>query len=220
MAGIQPSEAQRRAALESANLDADLFLAAEHAAANLPAPTRVGLNAIPEGAPTFPTSGDDHIAPQACRPLHDHEWQAISDLVPRNGPNGKLESRDFVNALIAVVIGGHGWSFVQSFAPGTRERWRRHRKLVAEWRALEDRARLLLSDPARAWIERVAKFAAGNYTVRARRPDARELKTVRKFGKSFFPRPAEPWTPPVEKVVQEEQPMPHRGSKVRNYTRA
>ncbi len=194
---VNDEAARRRAALASVGIDPDTFFEAERAAERMPAPTRPGLNPLPPDTPTFPTGEREHRLPEACRPLLDHEYAILHDLIPPPAPGAALTNRTFLNAMVALVVGGHGWKDVHTFARGAREKFRRERERPDLWAAVEARARLLLSDPVRAHIERVCQFMRGDYSVRAKRPDG-SRRRVSKFGKGSYPTPMEPWTPKHE----------------------
>lgn len=211
--GLGPSTtdavARRRAALESIGIDPDVFAQAERAAEQMPAPTRPGLNPLPPDAPKFATGEHEPHLPEACRPLLDHEYAVLHDLIPQPAPGASLSNRTFLNGMIALVIGGHGWKDVHTFARGAREKFRRERERPDVWAAVEARARLLLNDPVRAHIERACQFLRGDYSVRAKRPDG-SRRHVNKFGQSGFPAAMEIWTPKPEPPPPVGEPAPLR----------
>lgn len=208
-------EDRRRAALEAVGIDPDMFLQAERAAASMPAPTRPGLNPLPADAPSFPTNEPNAPPdPQPCRPLTDHEHEAFCDLIPSPFGQATLSNRAFVNGMISVVVGGHGWQEAQSYAPGVRERYRRERRRPHVWAEVERRVMLLLSSPTREHVVRVCRFIVGDRSVRARRPDPGRLaRGISKFDPCRFPTAAPVWTPEPEQPKRDEAPLPRRASK-------
>lgn len=212
---VQPSDEQRRAVLEAIGIDADMFLQAERAAASMQPPSRPGLNPLPADAPSFSTNEPNAPPnPQPCRPLVDHEFEAFRDLIPAPFGQATLSNRMFVNAMISVVVGGHGWQEAQSYAPGVRERYRRERKRPAVWAEVERRAMLLLASPVREHVVRVCRFIVGDRSVRARRPDPGRLaRGISKFDPCRFPTAAPVWTPEPAPEKRDEAPLPRRASK-------
>lgn len=185
---------RRRKALLAVGLDPDIIFAAEDAP---PAQSRAewlieddAKHAKPSKQRTISPERLAAARPTAVRELDDDEWRLIADLVPQV-PQARLDSRDYVNTLLRVVVAGESWLSAQGSADAVRERRRRDRaspERMALWQEIEQLARVYYTEPMRSWMVRTARFARGDYSVRARRPI--QKRHVSKFGASGEPVPA------------------------------
>lgn len=141
--------------------------------------------------PARPQRRKQGLPPEQVKPLTEKQVANFADIFVSRQKNHRIPLGSFLNGLLAVVVGGIGWSEANAIVPGIRRRFHRERAKPERWVEFESRARRRFNAPMSEHLVRVARFCQGDYSGRARRPQPYKM-AVRKYGRSLTPRFAPP----------------------------